>query len=135
MAVILDTGIIYAYYDRRDSWHKRSMTVIGENAGALITPVSVIPEVDHLLGHRLGWAAQRAFYRGLADGFYFVAELSEAGYTRVADLNEQFSQLQLGFVDAAVMATAEMLGLGRIATTDRRDFGTVRIELPLVLLP
>lgn len=43
--------------------------------------------------------------------------------------------MRLGFADAAVMATAEMLGIGRVATTDRRDFGAVALRLQLELLP
>ncbi len=135
MAIILDTGIVYAYYDRRDSWHARAREVTEENRGALILPSPVIPEVDHLLGARLGAAARLSLYDGLAGGHFFVAELPADGYGRVEELNRQFAALDLGFVDAAVIAIAETLGLMRIATTDRRDFGAVADDLGLELVP
>ena len=47
----------------------------------------------------------------------------------------QFSDLDLGFVDAAVIATAEALGLTRIATTDRRHFEPVARAVGLLLVP
>jgi predicted nucleic acid-binding protein len=51
------------------------------------------------------------------------------------ELNRKYQALRLGFVDAAVLTLAEDLGLGRIATTDRRHFGAVRLSIPLELLP
>jgi len=135
VAVLLDTGILYAFYDRDDSWHKRSRTLFETEQHALIVPAPVIPEVDHLLGARLGHAAQLAFYRGLSGGHYFIADLPQEKYHRVEELNRQFANLALGFVDAAVVAISEVLVLPRIATTDRRDFTPLAAALSLQLLP
>jgi len=135
MAVLLDTGVIYAYYDRSDGWHRRAVTLIAAEADGLIVPAPVIPEVDHLLGHRLGDKARQIFYRGLSDGEYLVADLPHDRYRRVAELDRQFADLHLGFVDAAVAAIAEASGLGRIATTDRRHFVPIAAALSFELLP
>lgn len=135
MAVLLDTGILYAYYDRGDAWHARSVEIVRRERGQLIVPAPVIPEVDYLLGHRLGAPARLTFYEALSDGHYFVADLARDRYARVAELNRQFAELSLGFVDAAIVAIGEALGLLRIATTDRRDFEPLRPSLSLVLLP
>lgn len=135
MPVLLDTGIVYAFYDRDDSWHKRARTLIEKEQGALIIPAPVIPEVDHLLGNRLGAAAQLSLYEGLTGGHYFVAELPKEKYQRIAELNRQFADLSLGFVDAAIVAISEFLDLHRIATTDRRDFNPLALAFGLELLP
>ena len=135
MAVLLDTGILYAYYDRRDSWHARAAAIFQKEKGQLVVPSPVIPEADHLIGQRLGAPARLSFYEGLAGGHYFVADLPQDGYRRVADLNRQFSALTLGFVDASIVAISEALGLPRIATTDRRDFEPLASALSLELLP
>lgn len=135
MAVLLDTGIVYAYYDRSDAWHKRSTAVFTREQGGLIVPAPVIPEVDHLLGMRLGAEAQIIFYSALADGSYFVADLPRSSYGRIVELNRQFAELALGFVDAAIVAISESIGLPRIATTDRRDFEPLASALSLTLLP
>lgn len=134
MAVLLDTGILYAYYDRSDAWHKRAVGVLRSEDQGLVVPSPVVPEVDHLLGVRLGFAARLVFYEGLA-GYYFVADLPREKYSRVAELNRQFPDLELGFVDAAVVAISEALGLSRIATTDRRDFEPLARALSLELMP
>ena len=135
MAVLLDTGIVYAYYDRSDAWHERARRLIATADGGLIIPAPVVPEVDHLIGRRLGAKARLVFYRGLIDNHYFVADLPREQYARVVELNQQFADLELGFVNAAVVALAEALGVGRVATTDRRHFGPVAKALSLTLLP
>jgi hypothetical protein len=50
-------------------------------------------------------------------------------------LNRQFDDLGLGFVDAAIVALAETLGLSRIATTDRRHFDPLAAAFSFQLLP
>ena len=58
MAILLDSGILYAFYDRSDRWHEAAAGLIQAEAGALLLPAPVVPEVDHLLGVRLGSAAR-----------------------------------------------------------------------------
>jgi predicted nucleic acid-binding protein len=135
VSILLDTGIVYAYYDRSDAWHERSRKLMTSERRGLILPAPVIPEVDYLLGQRLGAQSRRVFYSGIVDGYYLVADLPQGGYARVADLNRQFDDLELGFVDAAIVALAEALGLSRVATTDRRHFAPVAAALSLQVLP
>jgi predicted nucleic acid-binding protein len=91
--------------------------------------------VDYFLGRYIGLPAQLDFYGELSGGHYLPAELSDAGYRRVLQLNQQYRDLRLGFVDAAVIAIAEELGVGRIATLDRRHFGAVQAKIKLELFP
>jgi len=135
VSVLLDTGIIYAYYDRSDEWHTRAAKIIREEAGGLIVPAPVIPEVDHLLGHRLGAKARHAFYAGLADGNYVIADLPHDRYDDIAELDRRFADLNLGFVDVAVAVLAGLKGVRRIATTDRRHFEPLAVVLKLELVP
>ena len=135
MSVLLDTGIVYAYYDRSDRWHERARALIAAEQRGLILPAPIIPEVDHLLGVRLGAKSRQTFYAGIAAGAYLVVDLPRNGYARVADLNRRFDDLELGFVDAAIVALAETLGLSRVATTDRRHFDPLARALSLHLVP
>ena len=135
MAILLDTGILYAYYDRSDTWHERAVDVITRHSRSLVVPAPVVPEVDHLLGHRIGAKARHTFYQGLIDGDYTLADLPHDRYARVAELNHRFADLDLGFVDAAVVAIAEATGITRIATADRRHFQPLATALSLQLVP
>ncbi len=135
MSILLDTGIVYAYYDRTDAWHARARALIESEQRGLVLPAPVIPEVDWLLGQRLGARSRQVFYQGIAEGAYLVADLPRSAYERVAELNRRFADLDLGFVDGAVIALAESLGLSRIATSDRRHLDPVAKALSLQLLP
>lgn len=135
MAVVLDTGILYAYYDRADAWHRAALALVKEEEDGLIVPAAVVPEVDYLLGRRIGSKARQALCRGLAHGDYFVADLAREQYQRVLELDRRFEELEIGFVDAAVVCVAEALGLKRVGTTDRRHFGPMADALSLELVP
>ena len=135
MALLVDTGILYAYYDRNDAWHTRARALIRRNAGALMVPAVVIPEVDHLLGARLGSEARHTFYRGLIDGDYHVIDLPADALARVAEIDRRFASLDLGFVDAAIVVVAERMSIRLIATTDRRHFAPLAAALKLDLVP
>ena len=135
MSLLLDTGVVYAYYDRSDRWHSRARTVIQGKERGLILPAPVIPEIDHLLGHRLGAASRRAFYQGITGGHYLVADVPRQAYPRIAAIDQQFADLELGFVDAAIVALTESLGVRRVATTDRRHFDPLAAAFSLELIP
>jgi predicted nucleic acid-binding protein len=133
--VLLDTGIIYAYYDRSDDWHKRAADLVRAEAGGLIVPSPVIPEVDHLLGQRFGAKARHAFYRGLVDGSYAVIDVPADRYVQVAEIAKRFASMDLGFVDSAILVLADSTRIRRIATTDRRHFDPLAATLGLEILP
>lgn len=135
MSLLLDTGIVYAYYDRSDRWHAKARALLRAEARGLILPAPVIPEVDHLLQMRLGRESRIAFYAGITGGHYFVADLPRQGYARVVEIDEQFADLAVGFVDAAIVALAGALNVPRVATADRRHFTPLAARFSLELLP
>jgi predicted nucleic acid-binding protein len=135
VSVLLDTGIVYAYYDRSDRWHARARTLLRAESGGLILPAPVIPEIDHLLGARLGDASRRTFYAGIVGAHFFVTDLPRAAYARVAEIDLQFQDLSLGFADAAIVALAASLNVRRVATVDRRHFTPLAAQFGLELLP
>ncbi|MBK9612864.1 hypothetical protein [Candidatus Amarobacter glycogenicus] len=58
-------------------------------------------------------------------------------YRRVREVCDRYADSDIGFVDAAVIAVVERLNEPKVATLDRRHFGTVRPRHvdALVLLP
>jgi hypothetical protein len=90
----------------------------------LLVPITVVPEVTYLLGARMGAAAERRFVESLATGELAVENVTMADLRRCASLLEHYPRI--GFVDASVVAVAERLRLRAIATTDHRDFSTIR---------
>lgn len=119
MAVILDTGILYAAGDADDAWHERAASLLAEETGLRVVPVTVVPEVCYLLHARLGVRAERAFLDTLGRELP-LEPLLDRDLDTVRGLLD--AKPEIGFVDASVGAIAARLGIARIATTDRRHF-------------
>ena len=54
MAVVCDTGGIYALDDADDTHHGAVKVVVGVRPGALLLPTVLLAEIDSLLTARLG---------------------------------------------------------------------------------
>ena len=126
MTVIADTGALFALVDRSDAWHGRVVAWWKENREPVVVPVSVIPEVTHLLQTRIGPAAEIAFVRAVVDGEFTTEPLEPGDVDRALNVMQRYADLPLGFVDATLVAIAERLESREILTTDRRHFGVVR---------
>lgn len=122
--VLVDTGILYALADRDDAWHPRARRLLASAKDLLLVPVTVLPEVCHLLHERLGPRAERRFLVAVAEGELTIEDLGDSDLKRGVAILERYPAI--GFVDASIVAMAERLGLSTIATTDRRHFASVR---------
>jgi predicted nucleic acid-binding protein len=97
------------------------------SASLVIVPALVLAEVDYFLRD------QRAAMRKL------IAEIFDPGtryeyqvplpsdLVRALELDAKFKDLNLGLVDGTVAALAERREVYRVLTTDRRDFGALRV--------
>jgi len=126
MALIVDTGPLYAAMDRKDRAHKACATLLEESVEPLVVPSAVVVELDWLAASRLGPQAFDLFLESVVEGAVIVEDLVAEDYRRVRELCMRYADLPLGYVDATVVAVAERLGEKRIATLDRRHFGIVK---------
>ena len=126
MALICDTGPLYAAMDRSDADHDVCSQLLAGSLEPLLIPAPVVVELEWLSSNRLGLGPFSAFLADLEDGVIMVVDLVRADYTRVRELLFRYADLRLGFVDAAVVAILERLGERKLATLDHRHFGTVR---------
>jgi uncharacterized protein len=92
----------------------------------LVVPVPVLVEVDYWLRKLDQVNVWQTLVEDVAQGAYALAHMDEQHVLRAAELEVQYADLDLGFVDAAVIATCERLGETKVATLDRRDFSVVR---------
>jgi predicted nucleic acid-binding protein len=126
VALILDTGPLYASLDRSDQDHAACRALIEQCAEPLLVPAPVLVELDHWIGQRLGAGALVAVLADIEAGAYRVVDLVTADYARVRELCDRYADADIGFVDAAVLAVTERLGERKLATLDRRHFGLLR---------
>ena len=122
VTIIADTGALYALVDLDDEWHERVAAWWKENRDPIVIPVAVLPEVCYLLHTRISREAESAFVRAVVDGEFVVEPLEPEDIVRAGEILQRYADLNIGFVDATVIATAERLDSMDILTTDRRHF-------------
>ena len=126
MALVLDTGPIVAALDRDDIHHEACARLLGTTQEPLVVVGPTLVEIDYWIRKRLDPDVWRVFMEDIGAGAYLVAELGATERLRAVELGRQYADLDLGFVDAAVVAVCESLGETKVATLDRRHFGVVR---------
>jgi predicted nucleic acid-binding protein len=126
VALICDTGVLYAVIDEHDANHDRCSALIVDPPEELAIPAPVVVELEWLVCSRMGFDQFDGFLQSVEIGALDVLDLTRADYARARDLYRRYQDLPLGFVDASVVALAERLGESRLATLDRRHFSVVR---------
>jgi predicted nucleic acid-binding protein len=126
VALVLDTGPILALLDAGDPAHERSVMMVDEVREDLVLPVCVLVEVDYWAHKLLGQETWNVFVEDIAAGAYRLEPLALDDLQRAAELEREYADLDLGLVDASVIALCERLGETKVATLDRRDFSVVR---------
>ena len=135
VTTVADTGAIYALIDRKDAWHARVVEWWAAAARRVYLPASILPEVCYLLATRISADAEIALIRSVRDGELDVVEHEFADYARAHELMTTFREMELGFVDAMVIAAAERIGAVEILTTDRRHFTAAPARRKWALVP
>ncbi len=126
MALVVDTGPLVAYLDVSDDDHPRCKLLIDGATEPRVIPAPVLVELDFVLRPRGGSEAFRGLLDDVALGAFSVVDLAAEDYPRIRRLHEQYSDLPIGFVDAAVMATVERLNEPNLVTLDHRHFTIMR---------
>ena len=137
MAVVADSGSLYALYDAQDEYHQVVAKAIEDHRAPIIIPTAILTEIDYLLREFIGVDAELDFLEGISTGAYTLEAFTGQDLARCRELVAQYRDLDLGLADAAVIAAAERLGLERILTVDPRHFRAVRPKhgRPFVLVP
>ncbi len=135
--LIVDAGLLVAAASTRDRNHARCVELLAHAPGPLVVPTLVITEVAYFLGDRIGPAAERAFATSLRAGELLGEPVEPSDWDRIVELLEQYADLDLGVVDASVIAACERLDQADLATLDHRHFSVVvpRHRSVLNLLP
>ncbi len=126
MALILDTGPLYASLDRRDARHSECRRLIESTTEVLVIPAPVLVEVDYWIHERAYPGVLVRFLDDIANGAFSVENLMSEDYLRIRELCERYADSDIGFVDSAVLAIVERLNEPKLGTLDHRHFGMMR---------
>lgn len=133
--ILADTGAIIALVDSSDRHHSALRELFERDPAAWALPWAILPEVDYLLGSKVGAAPQADFLADVVGGGFWVEWGEPRDLARAEELTLRYADLEIGLVDAVVMAMAERLKARAIATTDLRHFGVVALNRPFRLFP
>lgn len=128
-AIVVDTGGLLRALARTPkggaSFPEYEAALI--SASRVIVPGLVLAEVDYFL--REDRRAMRKLVAEVFDpGTRYEYELPlPSDLVRALELDAKFTDLRMGLVDGTVAAVAERRQVYRILTTDRRDFGSIRV--------
>jgi predicted nucleic acid-binding protein len=114
--VLLDTGIIYALLNKRESRHEECIQVFRELYRPIVTCEAVIVESCFLLSkHPQGIEVLLANVRSGLFGIPFRIAKSSL---EVLELLRKYRDIPASFADACLIAMANELGIGDILTLD-----------------
>lgn len=135
--IVVDTGGALALLNRDDRFHEAVVRAYDETGKSWVFPWAVLPELDYLARTRLGQKVADRFVEELRDGLFRMDTHAARDLPRAVELMKRHAALDLGLVDAVVMAQAERLKARAIVTTDGRHFRALRLNIspPPKLVP
>jgi predicted nucleic acid-binding protein len=126
MAILLDCSAIMAAADQSDLNHRAALDWFGRVDEPLLVGALTLGEADLLLQRELGLKATLALLDAVAGGGVRVVAPSQTDLARAAELMRQASEYRPRLADAVLVATAERLGITRVAAFDRRPIAIFR---------
>ena len=127
MAILVDTGFLYAILDNSDAYHRKAISFTRSTEHEeLVLPSPVLVELTYFIASRLGHAEMRRFIGTLPSSQFRIESLTPEDIPRVKEILDQYADAKLDYVDASVTTLAERLNITKILTVDHRDFGLIR---------
>jgi predicted nucleic acid-binding protein len=117
---------VIAAADRADLNHAAAVAWFDRADEPLLLGALTLAELDALLQRELGPSATLAVLRSLEDGTVRLVAPTDADLRRAAELLVEAAEHRPRLVDAVLVATAERLGVRRVATFDRRPIAIFR---------
>ncbi len=126
MAILLDGSAVLAAADQADLNHAAAITWFRRADEPLLLGDLTLAELDVLFQREMGLDATLALIRSVTGGGIRLIAPTDEDLTRAAEHLEAAAEHRPRLADAVLVATAERLGIRRIATFDRRPIAVFR---------
>ncbi len=126
MAALLDTSAIVAAADAADLNHASAVAWFQRVGEPLLLGALTLAEVDHVLQRELDQRATLAVLEALTSGSIRLVAPTREDLVRASELLVEAAEHHPRLPEALLVATAERLGVRRIATFDRRPIAIFR---------
>jgi len=121
--ILTDTGSLVAILNRNHAYHRVCVDALRSLPAPMVTTWPVLTEAFYVL-EDAGREAQETLIELVVRARIAAYDIVDA--TRVLDLLHRYADRPMDLADATLVALAEQLGLYRVFTLDRADFGIYR---------
>jgi uncharacterized protein len=126
VAILLDSSAILAAAEQTDLNHRAALAWFGRVNEPMLIGALTLCEVDLLLQRELSLKATLAILEAIASGAIRVVAPTQTDLARAAELLREATEYRPRLTDAVLVATAERLGVTRVAAFDRRPIAIFR---------
>ena len=125
MEAIIDTSAIISLVDRSSEHHHSLADIINKENYRLIIPSPVIPEACYMLNKKFGISVEIKFIEEIISVNFHIEVIKFLDLARIVEILKKYNNLDIGYVDGAIIAIAERLKINRIFTLDRKHFNSL----------
>jgi len=126
MAILLDASAIVAAADTADLNHAAAVAWFRRADEPLLLGALTLGEIDVVLQRDMNAAASLSVVEAIVGGAIRLVTPTEPDLARAAELLHDAAEHRPRLADAILVATAERLGVRRVATFDRRPIAILR---------
>jgi uncharacterized protein len=126
VAILLDASAIVAAADTADLNHASAIAWFRRADEPLLLGALTLGEVDVVLQRELGVEASLSVVEAIVSGAIRLIAPTEPDLARASQLLREAAEHRPRLADAILVATAERLGIRRVATFDRRPIAILR---------
>ncbi len=130
MSIIIDTGVFYAFYNRKDVHHLDSIYLVTHilegRFGQPYTIDLVVSETYTLLRYRISFKTANAFLKALHQSNVEVIFLDREFYDNTIQILRKYEEKKLSFVDAAIIAASDAFEIDYLASYDEQAFSGLK---------
>jgi predicted nucleic acid-binding protein len=126
MAILLDPSAVVAAADAADLNHRTAVAWFERVDEPLLLGALGLAELDILLQRELGAAATTAVIQSIVAGSIRLVAPTNDDLARAGELLAEAAEHRPRLADALLVASAERLGIRRVAAFDRRPLAVFR---------
>ncbi len=122
MQIILDTSAVIGLMDKKYKKHENLKTIFTKKDNLYILPSTAIGEICYMLNSRFGNKIELIFLEEIIKTGFQLELLKDMDIVRIIEILKKYDTLNIGYVDASIVAIAERLKTNKILTLDRKHF-------------
>jgi len=125
MQIILDTSAVIGLVDKKYKKHEYLKRILTEKENVYILPSTTIGEICYMLNSRFGNKIELILLEEIVKTSFQLELLKDLDIIRIIEILKKYDNLNIGYVDASIVAIAERLKINKILTLDRKHFEVI----------